>query len=118
MSLRDATERGDEEQDARDVLEGLPMLVALNADVGELVRESFVPVEFAFGETIFTEGDAPDGYYVLASGLARVLKNGPDGEEIPLNVLRPGDNFGEGGLIDRAPRTATVRTSSEVVALR
>src|SRR3954454_21557153 len=118
MSIREATERGDEEQDARDVLVGLPLLSALTDEVAELVRESFIPVPFAFGETIFSEGDEPDGFYVLASGLARVLKTGPNGEEVPLNVLRPGDDFGEGGLIDRTPRSATVRASSEVVALR
>jgi ABC-type bacteriocin/lantibiotic exporter with double-glycine peptidase domain/CRP-like cAMP-binding protein len=101
-----------------DVLEELPLLGMLDADLRALVTASFVPISFAFGESIVSEGDAPDGFYVLAAGVARVLRRGEDGQEVSLNVLRPGDAFGEGGLLDDTPRSATVRASSDVEVLR
>jgi ATP-binding cassette subfamily B protein len=111
-----STERtsGSDEQ----TLEELPLLSVLTGDVRDLVVASFVPVRFAFGETIVAAGDPPDGFYVLGSGIARVLVVGQDGEEVSLNLLRAGDSFGEAGLLDGSPRTATVRAASEVQALR
>ena len=99
-------------------LEQLPLLSVLVPEVRQLVVASFVPVRYEFGETIVAAGDPPDGFYVLGSGIARVLVAGDDGEEVSLNLLREGDSFGEAGLLDGSPRSATVRASSDVVALR
>jgi len=96
----------------------LPLLSVLAADVRELVVASFVPVRYEFGETVFAAGDQPDGFYVLASGIARVFVVGDDGEEVSLNLLRAGDSFGEGGLLESSARTATVRAASDLEALR
>jgi CRP-like cAMP-binding protein/predicted double-glycine peptidase len=96
----------------------LPILRFLSEDAKRLVIESFVPVTYAFGSTIAREGEPADAFYVLASGRARVLTTGEHGEEVPLNMLRPGDSFGEMGLLDHGVRKATVRASSDVDALR
>ncbi len=103
---------------ARETLERVPLLSVLARDVGELVVASFTPVRYDFGETIVAAGDPPDGFYVLHSGIARVLVIGDSGEEVSLDVLKAGDCFGEAGLLDGSPRSATVRASSEVEALR
>ena len=95
-----------------------PLLGGLAPDVRELVRASFVPVHYSFGEAIFAAGDPADAFYVLASGLARVVALADDGQEVSLNLLRPGETFGEAGLIDGSPRTATVRAAADVEVLR
>jgi ATP-binding cassette subfamily B protein len=78
-----------------------------------------VPISFSFGNVIVREGDKADAFMVLASGKARVVKSGEGGQEVSLNVLKPGDGFGEIGLLDPAAiRSATVRASSEVSVLR
>ena len=46
------------------------------------------------------------------------MKNRPDGEEIPLGVLKPGDSFGEAALAEGGTRNATVRCSTAVRVLR
>ena len=102
----------------RQVLAELPLLGLLTPDVRELVVASFGPVRYEFGETIVAAGEPSDAFYVLRSGVARVLVVGDDGEEVSLNVLRAGDSFGEGGLLEGSPRTATVRAAGDVEALR
>ncbi len=77
----------------------------------------FVPVRFGFGDVIVTEGDPPDGLYVLAHGSARVLTE-RDGTEITLGRAGAGATFGEAALVTGGPRTATVRASEPVEALR
>jgi HlyB family type I secretion system ABC transporter len=96
----------------------LPLLQFLPPAVRAQVVRRFVPVSYAFGAVIVREGDPADALYVLVSGRARVVKRGDTGEEIPLNILRAGDAFGEMALLERTTRMATVRASSDVEALR
>ncbi len=104
--------------DTRSVLQDLPLLRMLPPDAQELVRNAFTPVSYSFGSSIVRQGEPSDGYYVLVSGRARLVKLGTGGDEISLNVLRPGEGFGEMGLLDDATLAATVRASSDVEVLR
>jgi ATP-binding cassette subfamily B protein len=104
--------------DPRALLHDLPLLQFVPPAARTLVVDSFVPVTVDFGRPIVTEGEAADAFYVLVSGTARVLKESDDGQEISLNVLRPGDSFGEIALLEEATRIATVRASSQVTVLR
>jgi len=99
-------------------LERLPLLESLPAEVRAQVRRRFVRATQSFGAVIVREGEPADALYVLTSGRARVVKRGDDGEEVPLNVLRAGDVFGEMALLERTTRTATVRASSDVEVWR
>src|SRR5437870_6565543 len=101
-----------------DVLDQVAVLKLLPDDARRLVVEAFEPVSFAFGEVIVQEGTEADGFYVIVSGSARALKRGEKGEEMSLGSLGPGDSFGEVALIEDGDRTATVRASSDVEALR
>jgi ATP-binding cassette subfamily B protein len=99
-------------------LADLPLLSVLAPDVRNLVAAAFTPSRYEFGETIFAAGDPPDGFYVISSGVVRVVVAGEDGEEVSLNLLRAGDSFGEGGFLDGSARTATTRAASVVEVLR
>ncbi|HMJ00121.1 MAG TPA: peptidase domain-containing ABC transporter [Gaiellaceae bacterium] len=100
------------------VLAELPMLRALPEDARRLVVESFEPESFDFGSSIVEEGEPGDALYVVVSGTARVLKRKGDGDEVSIEMLGPGDVFGEMALLEGIPRTATVRANSAVDALR
>ena len=73
---------------------------------------------YEFGDVIVKQDDPADSFYVLTKGRARALKIKPDGEEIPLGVLKPGDSFGEAALSEGGTRNATVRCSTTVDVLR
>ena len=73
---------------------------------------------FEFGDVIVRQDDPADSFYLLTHGRARALKVKPDGEEIPLGSLKPGDSFGEAALADGGMRSATVRCSTAVDVLR
>lgn len=99
-------------------LAGQLWLAGLPVEVRELVERSFATVRLAFGETVFEQGDPPDGFYVIGEGSARVLTYREDGAEISLNALGPGASLGEASLLEGTPRTATVRASSALTLLR
>src|SRR5438105_6725236 len=73
---------------------------------------------YDFGDTIVKQDDPADAFYILTHGRARAIKVKPDGEEIPLGVLKPGDRFGEAALAEGGRRMATVRCSTAVDVLR
>src|SRR5216110_1774579 len=73
---------------------------------------------YDFGDVIVKQDDPADSFYVLTRGRARALKIKPDGEEIPLGVLKPVDSFGEAALSEGGARNATVRCSTAVDVLR
>jgi ATP-binding cassette subfamily B protein len=73
---------------------------------------------FEFGDLLVRQGEAADAFYILIGGRARVIKTDQNGEEIVLATLKPGDSFGESALSEGGTRTATVRCSTAVEALR
>jgi CRP-like cAMP-binding protein len=57
-------------------------------------------------ETIFSQGDKGDALYGVVSGRVRISTMSPEGREVFLNIMEPGDTFGEIAVIDGLPRTA------------
>jgi alkyl hydroperoxide reductase subunit AhpC len=69
------------------------------------------------GETIIAEGDAPDRFYVIVRGEVAVSRRSPEGGEIELATLGPGQFFGEIGILAETRRTASVRAIDDVELL-
>jgi CRP/FNR family cyclic AMP-dependent transcriptional regulator len=54
------------------------------------------------------EGDRVDSLYIVVSGRLKVMMGEADGKEVILSIIGPGEFFGEMGLIDDNPRSASV----------
>ena len=72
------------------------------------------------GEIVFSAGDAGDALFGVVSGRIRISTGSADGREIFLNIMEPGDTFGEIALLDGGTRTAaaTATEPSELVSIR
>ena len=70
-------------------------------------------IEFREGDTLMQEGKYGVEFFVIVDGWARVTRRGRK-----LAELGAGDWFGEIALLSNVPRTATVRITSDVTALR
>lgn len=71
---------------------------------------------YAAGEVIFREGDPGPEVFILQEGRVRVLKRVRLIER-SLQILKPGDLFGESALLQGTPRTATAVALSDVLVL-
>ena len=58
------------------------------------------------GESVFMKGDEGDAMMAVLSGRVRICSYSADGREVVLNVINPGEVFGEIALIDGGERTA------------
>jgi len=65
--------------------------------------------EYSRGEFIIRENDLSDCAYIMESGRAEVCKTLSTGDYRVVGVLEGKDMFGELGLIDGLPRSASVR---------
>lgn len=62
---------------------------------------------FSKEEVIFRKGEASKFAYIIQSGKVGIYKENDYGKRILVRILRKSDLFGEMGLIDKYPRSAT-----------
>jgi CRP-like cAMP-binding protein len=58
---------------------------------------------------VFSQGDPGDALYGVIAGKVHIVSTASDGREVLLNIMDPGDTFGEIALLDGGPRTASAR---------
>src|SRR5207302_7717458 len=68
--------------------------------------------QFQKGEAIIREGEVGDELFVLFRGKVQVTKG-----EMAIATLKAGGHFGEMGLVDQAPRSASVTAVEETSAV-
>ena len=67
-------------------------------------------------EIIFLEYEPGDSFYLIQSGRVKITKIAKDTEKI-LDILGPGDIFGEMAILENAPRSASAIAAEEVKLL-
>jgi MFS family permease len=90
------------------VFEQVAILEDADRAVIERLALAATPVLVPIGADVVVQGEPADHFYVIESGRLDVLVE-HDGAVEQVNVLAAGDWFGELGLLNDAPRTATVR---------
>jgi len=90
------------------LLRSVPMFSLLPGDQLLLLTEALLRKPYPKNSTVVAAGDPADALYIVISGRLKVMMNDKEGREVILAFLNQGDVFGEMGLIDQAPRSATV----------
>jgi CRP/FNR family transcriptional regulator, cyclic AMP receptor protein len=98
------------------VLRRHPIFCDLDADAFEQLCRYAKPATLKRGATIYSKGDPGNSLYVVISGTAKMSISSPDGRSAILNLIGPGEIFGEIALLDGRERTAdaTANTNCEV----
>lgn len=73
---------------------------------------------FPRGSYVIRAGEETDALYIILAGRAKVLIPDDDGNEVILSVIGPNEFFGEMGLLDDQPRSASVETLEPCELLR
>ena len=68
-------------------------------------------------EIIVTEGDPGDRLYIIMQGIVKIKKEIPNHPDKVLAYLLPGNTFGELGILENKPRSATVQALTDVEVL-
>ena len=100
-------------KEALDSLRTIPLFAGVSDDDLESIAALLIERRIPKGHTIVEEGLSGDYMYVLADGQVKVTKLSGDGREKILELLGPGDFFGEMSLLDNAVRSASVKSMTE-----
>ena len=90
-----------------ELLRSVPFLRDLPAEDFAVLTARLHPQTVAAHEVIFEEGDPGDALYIIARGVVRISRR-EDNVWRHVASLMAGNFFGEGSLLDRRPRNATV----------
>jgi CRP-like cAMP-binding protein len=90
------------------ILERLGIFAAAPQSVLERLAAACEPAAFAPGSAIVREGEPADALYVILEGSVGVTALGEAGAQVRLRTMGADTYFGEIGLLERIPRTATV----------
>ena len=100
-----------------DVLERVELFKPVPRDGLMRLAERGLVRRFAPGVRLICQGEPSTGMYVILRGRVRVDRWLPDERSVRLAELGAGDVVGEMGLLDGAPRSATVTAIEETEAL-
>jgi MFS family permease len=96
-----------------EVLQGLPVTVGVPQIVLEQLAAAAQFCPLPPGIDVVVQGAPAHAFYAVAEGRVVVHRDGA-----AVVRLGPGDSFGERGLLDHAPRNATVTTEIDTTLLR
>jgi MFS family permease len=96
----------------------LPLFTGVPASRLEAALRRVVELPVKAGEAVVRQGETADRFYIIESGTFRVTQSPPSGgEPAVLRTLGPDEVFGELGLLNRTPRTATVTAETDGLLL-
>jgi MFS family permease len=96
-----------------ETLRGLGIFEGATPSALERLARGAQVVSLEPGAAVIREGEPADHLYIVKSGTLDVRAGGTK-----VNTLGTGDYFGEIGLVEQVPRTATVEATSRVEVLR
>src|SRR5512134_2756544 len=90
------------------MLRSVPLFASFSEEPLRMLTTVVTRRSVTRGTIIMAAGDPTDSLYIVLSGRLKVMMSDADGKEVILTILGPGEFFGEMGLIDDAPRSASV----------
>ena len=100
---------------AMEFLRTQSLFADLNEEQLEQISMRIQRRTFAPGVTLFHQDMPGTMMYMIESGSVRVISIGLTGQELTLNVLGPGEIFGELSILDGEQRSATALTLDNTV---
>lgn len=105
-------------RDARRLaLMGSPLFAAMTPAELDSVLNMAAESRFRRGQTIFQKDDAGSSLMAVLGGRVRISTVSAEGKEVTLNVISPGEVFGEIALLDGKPRSADATAIEDTTLL-
>lgn len=100
------------------ILKNVPLFSAFSTQQLTALVPAIQHRRFPRGSYVMRAGEDTDALYIILAGRAKVLIPDDHGNEVILSVIGPNEFFGEMGLLDDQPRSASVETLEPCEMLR
>jgi CRP-like cAMP-binding protein len=103
----------------RTLVAGLPLFAGLSGTELDDVLQPAHTTHHARNSVVFTEGDEANSFFVLLHGHVRATKTTPDGQQVVVRYVSPGEVFGVAMAIGLGyyPATATATAVDDSVVV-
>lgn len=98
------------------LLSRAPLFEALNDDALRHVAEASHTRRFVAGSTVFHEGDEAESFFVIGAGSMKLTQLTPEGHQVVLRLIGPGDAFGGVAVFAGATYPVSAQAVTDVVA--
>ena len=95
-----------------------PVFVGLSKEEAEELARHCEVLLLPPERRIFSQGDESKDIFVLFRGRLEIRVNNSDTEEMSVGFLEEGEVFGEMGVLEEMPRSASVYTAEDAILLR
>ena len=101
------------------MLRNVPLFASLTESQCSLLAPCVQRRSYPRGTIIIAAGGRTESLHIIVSGRAQVVISNSRGDQVIVAILKPGEHFGEMGLIDDLPRTVSVvaREACEMLVL-
>ena len=100
------------------ILKTVPLFSSLSDEQLRVLQPCLQQRSYPRNSFIVRAGEETDALYIIVSGRVKVLIPDAQGREVILAVMGPNEFFGEMGLLDELPRSASVETLEPCQMLR
>lgn len=102
-----------------ELLPKLPLFSGLTPEQVNLLSAGCWSVSLDKGEIIFRQGDPVRGFFFVLSGQMQLAVSSPDGAEKVVEIISPGESFGEAVVFhgQHYPVTATALVATELLSV-
>ena len=101
----------------RSLVEGLELFSGLAADQIDRMLQEAQPVRYPKGTNVFEQDEEAHSFFILLNGHLRVFKLTPDGQQVVVRFVAPGEVFGVAMAIGRTTYPATAFAVVDSIAL-
>jgi CRP/FNR family cyclic AMP-dependent transcriptional regulator len=100
------------------ILKTVPLFSKLSEEQLQLLQPCLQQRRYPRNSLIVRVGEETDALYIILSGRVKVQISDEQGHEVILAIMGPNEYFGEMGLLDDQPRSASVETLEACEMLR
>ena len=115
--LQSGIPNGKNDVDKTRLLQSIALFDGMSVEDLNALSDTLTARAFDAGERIFAQGDAGSAMYIVASGEVNIYLQPTPSSRISLEDLRQGGFFGELGLFDEKPRSASAVAAIDTVLL-
>lgn len=105
------------QEEIRVYLRKSPLLQSLSDDALRRLAGQVRTVAWERGRVVLRAGDPGNSMMIVVTGRVKITTGAPSGRERILNIIEPGETFGEMALLDGAPRCADAEAIEPSTAL-
>jgi len=101
----------------KSLVAGLPIFAGVETDaLGDIIREA-QSLRYPKGSSVFQQDEEAHSFFILLHGHLRVMKVTPDGQQVVVRFVTPGEIFGIAMAMGRTTYPATATAVVDSVAL-